>query len=44
MYAAQVSFQIVAGIVGFLSLEPGGRSGLRAFEAAEGVAAAAVDA
>jgi hypothetical protein len=44
MYAAQVTFQILAGIVGFLSLEPGGRSGLRAFEEAEGIAPAAVDA
>jgi uncharacterized membrane protein YbhN (UPF0104 family) len=44
MYAAQVTFQILAGVVGFLSLEPGGRSGLRAFEQAEGIAPAAVDA
>jgi len=40
LYAAQVVFQIVAGIVGFLSLEPSGRRSFQALERGDSIAPA----
>jgi len=40
LYAAQVVFQIVAGVVGFLSLEPGGRRSFQALERGDSIAPA----
>jgi uncharacterized membrane protein YbhN (UPF0104 family) len=38
MYAAQVVFQIVAGLAGFLSLSPSGRGSFRALERGDSIA------